>query len=419
MQGTPDDLVLGDMSAVGAVGTADIVNYVTPANNQYKLCQGTGIFICSIKNLQNSVFPSNNQGFGMGLSFSDISSYNRLEIPDNARDFEIFVERNDEPFQFISPTIPNTPQTSSVSPHSFDITVDTNHLDHDRLVIERFGGVIRGSIWQRDLAGGTDLSGIRQPLFEYRLTDEQRKLSLRPYIYIKSAGADCVVGCPMITFDAIFSTNTGNNNILGNTTQLGGIGAPVQYQNYFQELDEDAKWSAVTPYLANEAYYETDTDRNFQITINNDLLRFMGWEKNKHAGKGYFVFKPPATQVYTGDFQHRVPLGFELVPDGLAMITNSDSYVVELLSERVESYDASVDSGRNSGVKRGGRKNIIAVIPVNDSFGVVEYQAQNDIFIDFNNSEPMRLANMRVRILDKNLEPITTTGISVLTLLLK
>jgi hypothetical protein len=101
------------------------------------------------------------------------------------------------------------------------------------------------------------------------------------------------------------------------------------------------------------------------------------------------------------------------------MITNSDSYVVELLSERVESYDASIDSGRNSGVKRGGRKNIIAVIPVNDSIGVVEYQAHNDIFIDFDNAQPITMANIRLRILDKNLDQITTNGISVITLLLR
>ena len=175
----------------------------------------------------------------------------------------------------------------------------------------------------------------------------------------------------------------------------------------------------MTPYLSNGAYYEANPARDFQLTINNEILRFMGWNKSTHTGFGDHVFKRPETSIYVGNFQHRNPLGFVLIPDGLAMITNSDSYVIELLSERVESFDASIDSGRNSGVKRGGRKNIIAVIPVNDSMGVVEYQAHNDIFIDFDNAQPITMANIRIRILDKNLDPITTTGISVITLLLK
>lgn len=419
-------LFLGNMnSAETENDVSAILNYVTPASNQYKFSQGTGIFICSIYDLQDHAGPADTHGFGMGLSFSDVSVFNGDILPTNARDFEIFVEKTNQPYQFISPAIANTPQTATVSPHSFDITVDTEQLDHDRIVIERFGGVIRASIWQRNLAGGTELNGIAQVLFEYRLTDAQRNLALKPYIYIKSGQDNCEVGCPMITFDSLFDVNIATNNILGNTTQLGGIGAGggAPSLNYFQAINQTRgstdRWQSVIPYLSSAAYYETDPNRAFQLTINNELLRFMGWNKSTHTGDGNHIFKPPETQIYIGDFQHRNPLGFILIPDGLAMITNSDSYVVELLSERVESFDASIDSGRNSGVKRGGRKNIIAVIPVNDSNGVVEYQAQNDIFIDFDNAQPITMANMRLRILDKNLDPITTNGISVITLLLK
>ena len=413
-------LLLGNISSSSALGNQDLDQYVTPAGPEFKFSQGTGIFICSIYDLIDSGFPSPLNGFGMGLSFSDVSGFSQGELPDNARDFEILVEKPLEPYQFISPAIPNTPQTATVSPHSYAILTDTDHLDHDRIVIERFGGVIRGSIWQRNLAGATELNGIAQVLFEYRLTDAQRNLALRPYIFVNGSYTTTEVGCPMITFDPLFDDNIKTNGILGNTTQLGGIGANAAYKNYFDWLDENTKWTSVTPYLSNEAYYTADPARKFQLTINNEILRFMGWNKSTHTGIGYHTFKPPETQIHIGNFQHRNPLGFVLIPDGLAMITNSDSYVIELLSERVESYDASINSGsRNSGVKRGGRKNILAVIPVNDSMGVVEYQAHNDIFIDFDNAQPITIANMRVRILDKNLDTITTNGISVITLLLK
>ena len=412
-------LLLGNIHTVSAVGANEYDRYVTPASPQFKFSQGTGIFICSIHDLIDNGQPSSTNGFGIGLSFSDISGFNQQELPDNARDFEIIVEKPLEPYQFISPAIPNTPQTATISPHSYAILTDTDQLDHDRIVIERFGGVVRGSIWQRNLAGATELNGIAQVLFEYRLTDAQRRSSLRPYIYVKGSDTSAVVGCPMITFDSLFDENILTNSILGNTTQLGGIGTNAAFKNYFNWLEDNAKWTSVIPYLSNNAYYEADPARKFQLTINNEILRFMGWNKSTHSGFGDHVFKPPETQIHIGNFQHRNPLGFTLIPDGLAMITNSDSYVVELLSERVESYDASVDSGRNSGVKRGGRKNIIAVIPVNDSTGVIEYQSHSDIFIDFDNIQPITIANMRIRILDKNLDQITTNGIAVITLLLK
>ena len=412
-------LLLGNILSASPLGNQELTQYVTPAEPQFKFSQGTGIFICSIYDLIDNGFPSPLNGFGMGLSFSDISGFSQGELPDNARDFEILVEKPLEPYQFISPSIPNTPQTATISPHSYAILTDTDQLDHDRLVIERFGGVIRGSIWQRNLAGATELNGIAQVLFEYRLTDAQRNLALRPYIFVNGSYSTTEVGCPMITFDPLFDGNIKTNSILGNTTQLGGIGANASYKNYFDWLDDNTKWTSVTPYLSNNAYYEADPARKFQLTINNEILRFMGWNKSTHSGFGDHVFKPPETTIHIGNFQHSNPLGFTLIPDGLAMITNSDSYVVELLSERVESFDASVDSGRNSGVKRGNRKNIIAVIPVNDSDGVVEYQSKSDIFIDFDNKQPITMANMRLRILDKNLDQITTNGISVITLLLK
>ena len=65
----------------------------------------------------------------------------------------------------------------------------------------------------------------------------------------------------------------------------------------------------------------------------------------------------------------------------------------------------------------GSRKNILCVIPVNDNLGIVEYQAKTDIYIDFGNAEPLNLSNLHIRVLDKNLQEVTTNGISVITLL--
>ena len=128
-------LLLGNILSESDVGSQDLSQYVTPAGPQFKFSQGTGIFICSIYDLIDNGFPSPLNGFGMGLSFSDISGFNQGELPDNARDFEILVEKPLDPYQFISPSIPNTPQTATISPHSYSILTDTDQLDHGNEIL--------------------------------------------------------------------------------------------------------------------------------------------------------------------------------------------------------------------------------------------------------------------------------------------
>lgn len=67
---------------------------------------------------------------------------------------------------------------------------------------------------------------------------------------------------------------------------------------------------------------------------------------------------------------------------------------------------------------RGRRINILATIPVNNNAtGIVEFEANELVYIDLDNRMPQNLKNLRLRILDKNFNEIKTTGTSVLTLL--
>ena len=64
--------------------------------------------------------------------------------------------------------------------------------------------------------------------------------------------------------------------------------------------------------------------------------------------------------------------------------------------------------------------NILATIPVNDNAnGVVEFQANELVYIDLDNKFATELKNLRLRILDKNLNEIKTVGTAILTLLIK
>jgi len=99
-------------------------------------------------------------------------------------------------------------------------------------------------------------------------------------------------------------------------------------------------------------------------------------------------------------------------------LINSDSYVVELQNIALESFDASVVV-KSSDTNRGKRRNILDVIPVNNSTGIVEYAANEALYIDLKNAEPLTIANLDIRVLNKDLQPINTVGMSVITILFK
>ena len=92
--------------------------------------------------------------------------------------------------------------------------------------------------------------------------------------------------------------------------------------------------------------------------------------------------------------------------------------MVILDSQKLVSYDCSVDIRDVIDVK-GKRANILATIPVNDNDGIIEFQANEVLFIDMDNKQPMAIKNLSLRVLDKELEPIQVEGLSVMTLLIK
>jgi hypothetical protein len=106
----------------------------------------------------------------------------------------------------------------------------------------------------------------------------------------------------------------------------------------------------------------------------------------------------------------------------------SDNFVVESLSLPLDTFDASKfyygDLGsitpRPEAEKKGRRKNILMTIPVNDNTnGLVEYEANNLIFIDINNAQPLNVRNLNFRVLTKSFNQINQSGESaVMTILI-
>jgi hypothetical protein len=101
-----------------------------------------------------------------------------------------------------------------------------------------------------------------------------------------------------------------------------------------------------------------------------------------------------------------------------------DSYVIEFMSNHLESYDGRsfMTEPPFQAIGTGGRFSILKVIPnINKSAKdrSVNYEPSTLQFIDLSNNEPITLRNVKARILNTALEPITVEGVSVMTLLIK
>lgn len=102
--------------------------------------------------------------------------------------------------------------------------------------------------------------------------------------------------------------------------------------------------------------------------------------------------------------------------DALFDITDTaDSFVVELLSLELDSYN-SVDTPT---VRSGGRRSILATVPKTEGVdGTIVYEVNYPTFIDIRNKNPVAIRNIRARILKSDLSSMIISGTATMTLLL-
>jgi len=394
--------------------------FVANRRPAYHLSNGNAIFYTNLRLLiDRPAEPSEGHGYGMGLSFTDLSGVSSVAgalqtIPNAARDFELIIEKAADPFLSINPGASGK-VPSTLSPLNFAPTAGFAELPRDILSLERSNGHIIAAVWQADVAGGT-----RTVIFDYEIPEAQLHLPLYPYIYIKAANTKCIVGSPNITFDSLAIEENRDMDFLGGVQTLGGsnpvgqVGIPT-YPNpmqYLYYLAGGAVWNQLALNIGVNTEY-ADIEQTYRLTIHNDILRYLGFNRANYFGNKYseLTYKP---------IDGLKPLAWGAVwkADNLFEIVNSDSYVVEVLNIPLQSYDASV-AIPYSDQNRGKRRNILGVIPINNNNGIVEYNANEALYIDMNNAAPINITNLDIRILSKTLNPIETVGTSVITILLK
>ena len=172
------------------------------------------------------------------------------------------------------------------------------------------------------------------------------------------------------------------------------------------------------PSLDQDYYRDLNDDQLVKVTIAKDILRWMGFAGPNYIGDGDHTFEPPFNKKQFAD-----TFGFEIIPEDVFSLKNSDNYVVVLDSNPLVSFDASTTQGLLTNdpkaSKIGKRANILATLPINDNDGFVETSVNELVYIDLDNQLPQNISNLRLRVLDKELFPVKTTGTSVMTLLFK
>jgi hypothetical protein len=418
---TPTDIInLSNVASISTDNTATLNRYIYPQGKLAKWSPGSAMFMVRIQDLIDHGGTDDEHGFGMGLSFSNLAqsvAVGETAIKTTERDFEIIVSKTNSDYQFISPDIPNTPQAPfiPVEPFKYSIITDPDATTHDHLIIERAAGVITASVWNTEDGAG---NGYYNPLFSYKLKLNERHLPLYPYIYIKSGGNNCIVGRPTITMDSLTFVN---NQEFQGTGQQQGIGASYASDNAFQAISTN--FANLIPTLNNQLFdasYPADTIIA-QLQINGDVLRLLGFSPSVYPTNQLYKFTHPQTLLTQGGVEW---FGFVLTAEGLKELVNSDNFLVVLDSNQVFSYDSSRTLYGKGSVNdlsmanRGRRFNILATIPKNDNSGFLEYEPNELVYIDFDLSQPQVLKNLELRVLNKNLDPLTTFGISIMTLLI-
>lgn len=140
----------------------------------------------------------------------------------------------------------------------------------------------------------------------------------------------------------------------------------------------------------------TQTFFNFE---NLTLSRFLGFENIRQPVIGFNIVR---------HFQFSADDKFQLTD-------TADAFLVLLDNIQLKSYD---DFDKN-GLGKGGRKNILSVIPQSDSNETVIYEPNSFIFVDLDNTNAINIRNIKARILKNDYSEITTSGLSTLTLLIK
>ena len=394
---------------LGGVATNLRANYISPTSSAVQWSKGSAVWWCRVQDLQSNGGAQDTNGFEIGLATGDIIATNSspgFPIQDSSVMFAIRCERPNDDYKFIVPDTDFKPVTPLAYSTATGISVSTPSTDpeeNDVLIITRetvnsfARPIIAGRIFRNGL--------VAHEVFRYNIPVGSEETELFPYLTMFGAGADAVAGQPTCSFDPFEIDKLGEDSydkllVPENGNKFCGVSCfdTVQYASM-----------AGLPSLNEGWYGSKGATAGSTQSIPRNVLDFMGFDISGSSGSVALPFTVNTPSV---------PYGYSLVPSSVFQITTSDNYVVVIDSIKVKSYDCSEENPNNGDVI-GKRANILATIPISNSTGIVEFSANEAEYIDFDNKAPTAIRNLKLRVLDKSLSPINTSGTSVMTLLIK
>ena len=170
----------------------------------------------------------------------------------------------------------------------------------------------------------------------------------------------------------------------------------------------------------------TDPTRNLEVHLDDDLGTSLPAPFGKRATIYNFTFGSISLRDYLGFTESNLnPLGVASqdrryqAEHHFTNVTSSDNYIIEMLNIKLDSYDSFTPN--NVG---GGRKNILAPIPISEQIidnqtGLVQYEPANFNFISMNNEYALNLRNIRMRIIDFQHAPVLNSGFASVNIIIR
>ncbi len=356
------ELIQKNTDTISGLFTSANMNWETP------LIKGCGSYRVRINTLVDNVNPTDANGFIMGLTKSPeklTDALNGFRLADV--DFGLIITSTTVPYGSIKDGV-MTP--SAIQPVRFNNSTPDN--THDYLELQYNNGRMIGTVYQHpNLATEILNEPFLYPKESYINVLEQDEHSLFPFI-IFFAGPSRVI------LDGVrYHPNKGFAEIVSPDIAIPDTTLPI----------------------SNPAVAGTQTD--LELNFNTQRLRkFFGFDRISNTITG-----APSLP------------GFETIllsSQPFTVVDFSDIYMVELLNIPLDSYEGFSEQ----------RKNILAVVPVNENNVnqqnfVLQYEASNQNFISIRNESTLSLRNIRARIVNSNMKPIDTDGLSHIVLLIK
>lgn len=256
---------------------------------------------------------------------------------------------------------------------------------------------------------------------------------LYPYLYINGDSDDVKIDMFNWTADSLFfmepddlnnlptaGWGVSEDNELYSSTDATGMRNGLEILQ-LDAIATDIETALPTPYWGQDnrgGDGRFGLDINMTLNMPNQVWRYLGFKKGFASDADTAIAQTIFTNQWTAYFS----------ADRLPLLYDSDNFIVECTSLKLDSYDASkVQYNADPNTKfvkgaelSGRRKNILMTIPVNDNTnGLVEFETSTPIFIDIGNAEKINVKNLNLRVLRKDFSPIKQGDeLAIMTLLI-